>query len=619
MLLNSNINYLFILSDNWNKILKSKQHTSECDGSTISDITDADFYCNLFKESSFLNLQNSNVTAIFNTDGVSLYSSSKIELWPIFLAINELPPTRRFSRVNMILAGIWQGKGKPPFYQYMSKFSEQMNKLYDVGVVVELPQPMIVKLGVICGTLDLPAKAEVLNMTYFNGAEGCNLCEEPGKTVKQGKGHSRCYPYRQSGDRYPLRTKEGIKRSMDTSTKKKRKKGFCGKSGIEDLTSLDLSKGILPDYMHGILLGVTKTLMYKWFSPTNSGKDYFIGKELKTISKRLMSIKPPDFLERLPRDIEKHYSNLKATEYQTWLLYYCLPCLSDILPEKYLTHLALLAEATHILLQDCITHNDLGRARALLEKFYCDFSYLYGEGSCGLNMHNIGAHLTDCVQSFGPLWAWSCFGFEDSNSMILHAVHGTGNVAKQVLRYRSVLSLLRASSLQHIAVANNKQWRKKLYIDGCIIPETPQSLPNDKDAPFIMQKVGASNIEQVQQLRRVQLADHKLYSKLYTRMKKKIGYVVLIKTGKIVLIRFFVLNTCNNKVYAIVKILHERSASPLSNMEAGKHLQCVCESDDVDVISIHEIQEKLFFIQTDKESWDYVARNPNLHGHAVFK
>lgn len=95
--------------------------------------------------------------------------------------------------------------------------------------------------------------------------------------------------------------------------------------------------------------------MYKWFSPTNSGKDYFVGKKLKVISKRLMSIKPPDFLERLPRDLEKHYSDLKATDYQAWLLYYCLPCMNGILPEKYLQHVALLAEGIHIMLGDAIT------------------------------------------------------------------------------------------------------------------------------------------------------------------------------------------------------------------------------------------------------------------------
>ena len=75
---------------------------------------------------------------------------------------------------------------------------------------------------------------------------------------------------------------------MNSATKQNRRNGFCGKSGIENLEVIDLSKGILPDYMHGVLLGATKTVMYKWFSPTNSKKDFFVGKELKSISKRLI-------------------------------------------------------------------------------------------------------------------------------------------------------------------------------------------------------------------------------------------------------------------------------------------------------------------------------------------
>lgn len=56
-----------------------------------------------------------------------------------------------------------------------------------------------------------------------------------------------------------------------------------------------------------------------------------------------------------------------------------------------------------------------------------------GNGSCGLNVHNTGAHLADYVEGWGPLWAWSTFGFEDMNGTIMDLTHGTGNVCRQVL------------------------------------------------------------------------------------------------------------------------------------------------------------------------------------------
>ena len=36
----------------------------------------------------------------------------------------------------------------------------------------------------------------------------------------------------------------------------------------------DIVLGIVPDYMHGVLMGVTKTLLSKWFSPSQSKQPF---------------------------------------------------------------------------------------------------------------------------------------------------------------------------------------------------------------------------------------------------------------------------------------------------------------------------------------------------------
>ena len=54
-----------------------------------------------------------------------------------------------------------------------------------------------------------------------------------------------------------------------------------------------------------------------------------------------------------------------------------------------------------------------------------------GDGSCGLNVHSTGAHLVEYVEGWGPLWAWSTFGFGDMNGTIMDLTHGTGNVCRQ--------------------------------------------------------------------------------------------------------------------------------------------------------------------------------------------
>lgn len=67
-------------------ILKTKQEILE-DTTLIRDIYDGKMYKN-FKDQEDINCIH--LSAILNTDGVNLFSSSRVELWPVFMAINEL-------------------------------------------------------------------------------------------------------------------------------------------------------------------------------------------------------------------------------------------------------------------------------------------------------------------------------------------------------------------------------------------------------------------------------------------------------------------------------------------------------------------------------------------------
>lgn len=72
--------------------------------------------------------------------------------------------------------------------------------------------------------------------------------------------------------------------------------------------------------------------------------------------------------------------------------------------------------------------------------------YVTGEGTCGLNVHNAGQHLADYAEGWGPLWAWSTFGFEDMKGTLMDFAHGTGNVCRQVFN----LLFCTVGSAQHI-------------------------------------------------------------------------------------------------------------------------------------------------------------------------
>jgi hypothetical protein len=490
---------------------KSRKEWNE---NTITDIIDGSAYRKILHESCGKNEYI--LTAVLNTDGVNLYSSSKVELWPIFLAVNELNPRARFSRQNLLLVAIWQGKGKPPFKSYFKSVGSQLNSLYKEGIHLQIDGENIkVRLKIICGVFDLPAKAEVLNMMYFNGQFACITCEEPGVTVKQGKGTARCYPDRKG--QYKLRKHDEVTACMMVGTNKKPVKGFKGISGLASVESFDLVEGTVPDYMHGVLLGITNMLMSKWFSPTHGGKEYYIGKDLKKISRRLQSIKPPASIERLPRDLEKHYKSLKATELQAWLLFYGIPCLMGILPNVYLKHFSYLSEAIYILLGDNITQINLQRAQHFLDLFYSLFTDLYGPGSCGLNVHNTCVHLVHYVKLWGPLWAWSCFGFEDNNAMLLQAVHGTGLVTKQIMWCKQIQATLRSNSLNEV---ESRAWKKTYSASNCDVCGKMIAFELAGVQQDLLEKLEVDDEQKVKIIDRVSLQGKQFSSSVYTRMKK---------------------------------------------------------------------------------------------------
>ena len=115
---------------------------------------------------------------------------------------------------------------------------------------------------------------------------------------------------------------------------------------------------------------------------------FYIGNRVKEIDKMLLRIKPPHEFQRSPRPISvSHF--WKASEFRSWLLYYSLPILKDILPPYYVHHFALLVTSMHILLGTNLSVELINDAeRMLLELgqnctqkvcvlLMCTVSYIY--------------------------------------------------------------------------------------------------------------------------------------------------------------------------------------------------------------------------------------------------
>ena len=106
------------------------------------------------------------------------------------------------------------------------------------------------------GTTHLEGKAYLMYTSHHNGVNGCIICEEEGFVTKQGKGHVRSYPIKDP--LAPLRTSESVvENSLSAEECGQRVKGYHDVTPLAKLPWFDLVLGIVPDYMHGVLLGVT--------------------------------------------------------------------------------------------------------------------------------------------------------------------------------------------------------------------------------------------------------------------------------------------------------------------------------------------------------------------------
>ena len=278
-----------------------------------------------------------NTSLTWNVDGLPLFKSSKYSLWPVYLIVNELPFKLHKLRENIIIAGLWFGENKPNMNIFLKPIMTELLALEHNGIEVMVPaqeSPFICKAILLAGTCDLPAKCLVLNCMQFNGECGCSKCLDPGVTFQtSARGHVYVYPYQIESQHG-----HGFKQSMNNHRLNAIKaletntivNGIKGPSWLMKLSHYDIIKGTSIDYMHCVLLGVTKLLMSLCFGSSHHGKSYYIGRKTAVVDRRLCEIKPPSFITRKLRKVSEHFNYFKASEYQSFLLYYSLPILHDI-------------------------------------------------------------------------------------------------------------------------------------------------------------------------------------------------------------------------------------------------------------------------------------------------
>jgi len=143
--------------------------------------------------------------------------------------------------------------------------------------------------------------------------------------------------------------------------------GVKGASILCCIPLFDIVQGFVPNYVHSMLLGVVRQFVEYWLHSSRSNRPYYIGSRIEEIDLKLLSIKPPIEIRRLPRSLSTR-KYWKASEYRSFLLFYSFIMLQGVLPNRYLKHWLLLVNAATILIDSQITRNDLEYANTCLLK-----------------------------------------------------------------------------------------------------------------------------------------------------------------------------------------------------------------------------------------------------------
>lgn len=156
----------------------------------------------------------------------------------------------------------------------------------------------------------------MLNMKRMNAIHGCTFCEHKTEIVNNFLRYTVCTTV------FPNRTDKSIRENMIRAFNENTSVcGIKGPSALMNLSFFDLANGMVPDYMHSVLLGVIRQHTELLLSSPEEA--YYAGapNQKLIINRRLASITPPKCITRTPRSIDER-KMWKASEWRSWLIWY---------------------------------------------------------------------------------------------------------------------------------------------------------------------------------------------------------------------------------------------------------------------------------------------------------
>lgn len=548
--------------------------TSKKNGTNITDVYDS-FHIKNIKD------RNENIYSLtVNTDGVAIINSNTYSLWPVLVTCNFLPPQIRFKDKNIFVAAIYFGPKKPNMHELLRPLAEEINVLSE-GIFV---RERFFNLFVTIASLDLPAKSDVSKLVPFNSKYACNFCLQQGESTPKG------IRYLYKSQHPVMRTHESMIQDIVKVNSKSNTiiHGVKGVSPMIVFKHFDLANSFCIDYMHAVLIGVTKKIIGFWTLSEHHKKPFYMNKKRQVIlNQRLLKIKNPSYISRRPRSLQ-NLKQFKASELRSLLIYY-MPIITDkLLPKKYIDHFKLLSTSIYTLLQPSISNDELNITEEKLKRFVREFEEYYGIIHMTMNVHSL-LHLVNCVRNYGPLWAFSMFPFESFNGTLKSFVLATTDVLHQIttryLCYKTIKTEDKTVSAENIALKDEKK---------CLLE------PAHIDAIEMADLVSMDEFG-LQYYSRYQNNTIVFTSRLYSKAQYTVNFFVEIVNGELGAVEMYIL--CNGQAYAIIEKLHK--------IEKIDQFIKFSFSKEYIVIRAVDIVERCIHIEVMKEN--FLVKRPNTY------
>ena len=203
------------------------------------------------------------------------------------------------------------------------------------------------------------------------------------------------------------------------------------------------------DPMHNLMLGVAKHTFKVWIELGVISET-----QLAKIDKRMLKIKVPSDIGRIARSLSVSYKSMKADEWKHWTLVYSMFSLQGVISVRDLNIWCLFVNACMIICKRSITMTEAEQAHNLLKMFCLQFQSKYGREYCVPNMH-LMLHLKQCIQEYGSVYGFWCFGFERFNGIVGNYHTNNTALSIQVMRKFVTGSQLRAD--ENCSSNNNEE------------------------------------------------------------------------------------------------------------------------------------------------------------------